>query len=322
MKSALHCHLLLPLARHSAAAAAPALGTLLRHARREEATTEDVGAWLCRRFAVARQQDWPEAPFAALADGLPANDGYWLCAAPVSLVLQRDSFTLAESTPALRLEQAQQLVDALNAHFAADGMRFYAADARRWYLHLAQPPDLRTFPLARVLGRDVQPFLPQGADGLQWHRLLNELQMLLHGHPLNAELEEQGVLPVNSVWLWGGGRLAAAAPRRDVEVWADDALARGLGLAHDSHMLALPASAQEWLQQADASREQLLVLPPDALERLEQDWFGPLLTMLRAGKIAGLTLHLAGDAVRSHSLGRGDLFKFWRRMRPVEDYLG
>lgn len=268
------------------------------------------------------------APFAALGDGLQP-DGYWLCADPVSLVLHRDSFALAECTPALRLEQAQQLVDALNRHFAADGMRFHAADARRWYLSLAQRPELRTHPLAQVLGRDIQPYLPQGGDGLKWHGLLNELQMLLHAHPVNADLEQDGAMQVNSVWLWGGGELAAGAPQPDLSVWADGALARGLALAHQSRLAALPSSAQDWLRQAHEAGEHLIVRPPlvlaeqqQKLERLENDWFAPLLEMLRKGSVARLTLHLAGETVNSFTVTRTDLWKIWHRARPLEDYLG
>ena len=268
------------------------------------------------------------APFAALGDGLQP-DGYWLRADPVSLVLHRDSFSLAECTPALRLEQAQQLVDALNRHFAADGMRFHAVDARRWYLSLAQRPELRTHPLAQVLGRDIQPRLPQGADGLKWHGLLNELQMLLHAHPVNADLEQDGAMPVNSVWLWGGGELVAGTPQPDLSVWANDALARGLALAHQSRLAALPSSAQDWLRHAHESGEHLVVHPllpsmdpQQALEWLENAWFAPLLDMLRKGRVARLTLHLAGDSVNSFTVMRADLWKFWHRARPLENYLG
>lgn len=329
MKSELHCQLLLPgcaRAALAASAAGPALRTILLHAQRERAGS--AADWLCARFNVARQQDAPAAPFAALGDGLQP-DGYWLCADPVSLVLHRDSFALAACTSALRLAQAQQLVAALNRHFAADGMRFHAADAGRWYLSLAQRPELRTHPLAQVLGRDIQPYLPQGSDGLKWHGLLNELQMLLHAHPVNAELEQEGAMPVNSVWLWGGGELAAGAPQPGLSVWADDALARGLALAHQSRLAALPSSAQDWLRQAHAAGEHLVIQPPlsaaapqQAWERLESDWFAPLLDMLRKGQVARLTLHLAGESVNSFSVTRADLWKFWHRARPLEDYLG
>jgi hypothetical protein len=329
LKSELHCQLLLPgFARGTlaASAAGPALRALLRHAQREIAG--NAVDWLCRRFDVAPQQDIPAAPFAVLGDGLQP-DGYWLCADPVSLVLHRDSFALAECTPALRMEQAQQLVEALNRHFAADGMCFHAADARRWYLNLAQRPDLRTHPLAQVMGRDIQPYLPQGSDGLKWHGLLNELQMLLHAHPVNADLEQGGEMPVNSVWLWGGGELVAGAPQPKLSIWADDALARGLAIAHQSRLAGLPSSARDWLRQAHDYGEHLVVHPrlpsmepQQALERLENDWFAPLQDMLRKGHVARLTLHLAGDTVHSFTVTRTDLWKFWRRTRPLENYLG
>lgn len=321
--SPVHCHLLLPLDRATLAAAPamPALAQLLRHAQREQAADEDAGAWLCRRFGVARQQDWPQAAFAALADGLPAEAGYWLHADPVSLVLQRDSFALAECTPQLTPEQARQLVAALNDHFAPDGMRFHCAAPRRWYLQLATATQLRTHPVSQVLGRDIQPWLPQGADGLTWHRWLNELQMLLHAHPINAALEEQRALPVNSVWLWGGGQLSKTQGAADLAVWADDPLTRGLTLAQGARLAPLPSSATAWLPQA-TDGEALLVLPQESLPNLERDWCAPLLASLRAGRLARLSLHLAGDTICSYTLTRRDLLKFWRRARPLETYLG
>jgi hypothetical protein len=304
------------------------LRALLRHARREQTYMDDGAAWLCARFGVARQQDWPAAPYAALGDGLQPGDSYWLYADPVSLVLQRDSFSLAESAPELTQEQAEQLVAALNAHFGADGMSFHAVTPRRWYLRLAQRPQLKTHPLAAALGRDIQPRMPQGTDGMQWHGWLNEVQMLLHAHAVNADLEERGMLPVNSVWLWGGGELANGPLRQDRAVWTDDPLARGLGLAHGCVTSPLPISAQEWAGQAAAVSDHLVVPAPvsddpqPALERLERDWFAPLLALLREDRIASLTLHLAGENVSSFAVTRRDFYKFWRRSRPLETYLG
>lgn len=332
MKSALHCRLLLPgFSRELAAGleSPPALRTWLRSAQRGETVAEDAAGWLCRRFGVARQQDVPAAPFAALGDGLQPDGAYWLHAEPVSLVLQRDSFALAGMTPALRPEHADALVDALNRHFAPDGMRFHVTAAGRWYLSLVARPDLRTHPLAQVLGRDIQWYLPQGGDGLKWHGLINELQMLLHAHPVNAELEQAGAMPVNSLWLWGGGDLVAGAPQPALSVWANDALARGLALSHGSRLDGLPASAGDWLRQAQGADEHLVVLPAlhtdepqQDLDRWEHDWFAPILAMLQGGKLASATLYLAGETVTGFTVTRRDLMKFWRRARPLERYLG
>lgn len=317
MKFPLHCHLFVPIpfAEHDSF---PALQSLLQFARPEKGTSH-AGAWLCERFGVRPQQDVPVAPYAALGDGLPVEEGYWLCADPVSLLLQRDSFGLMEAPEALQQTQAEQLVASLNKHFVADGMRFFVAAPRRWYLHLAQKPALRTQPLAAVLHRDIQAFLPAGTEGLHWHRLLNEVQMLLHAHPVNAELEELGEPPVNSVWPWGGGELVRGnAP--GFHTWADDALSRGLALAHGGGYSPLPRTAQAWLGTAEKDAEHLVVLP-GLTPQLERDWLAPLLQAVRGGNLV-LTLHIAGTQVRSYSLTRRDFLKFWRRARPLEHYLG
>lgn len=330
MKSELQVELLLPQGVMAGAlqADASALSELLRCAQPLARSAGDEQAWLCRRFEVAQQQDWPLAPFACVGDGLVAGGDYWLCADPVHLLLLRDSFSVVDAD-ALDAAQAQRLVDALNAHFGQDGLQFFAARPDRWYLRLAQAPRLHTTPLAQVLGRDLQKLLPQGEDAMQWHARLNEMQMLLHGHALNVELEQQGRLPVNSLWLWGGGVHPGRCTPQPLHAWTHDAAVCGLALAHGGSAAALPASAAQWLRQAGTGRH-LLVLdgarreqPLAAWQRLQADWLVPLLPALRAGALASLALHLAhGGRVHSYLLRRTDLRKFWRRSRSLGVYLG
>lgn len=325
MKSAIHCQVLLPGILPGKLQAPSALQTWLRFARHEPAIAS-ADAWLCQQFGVARQQDWPLAPFACLAEDMQAEAGYWLCATPAHLVLQRDSFALADA--ALDLPQAQALVQALNAHFSPDGLHFHAPHAQRWYLHLPQAPQLQTVPYAQALGRDIQPLLPRGGDALHWHRWLNELQMLLHAHPVNQAREEAGQLPINSVWLWGGGELPSGTPREDIAVHADDPAVRGLAKAHGCSWAPLPAAARDW--RAAAASQQLIVLnpldlsdPQAALENLDAQWLAPLLAELRAGRIARLSLWLEGTHdLRGFTLARGDLYRFWRRASTLKAALG
>lgn len=314
------CDLFLPVPSAAALHGAdfPALRALLRPARllQREAMTAPV--WLCRRFGVAPQQDMPSAPYAALGDGLPAQEGYWLHADPVALLLQRDGFVLAEAAATLQLSRSRRLAETLNRHFADCGMHFYVAAPRRWYLRLTLPPALQTCEIARVLGRNIRDFLPGGADGLHWHRRLNELQMLLHEHPVNVELEAEGMPAVNSVWLWGGGSLAAL-PAHDLRVWADDALPRGLALASGCALYGLPRTAEDWLAQAGGGAHHVVL--PAWSAAICREWLAPLQDAVRRGRIE-LTLHLAGERIGSHALARRDFLKFWRRPRPLEAYLG
>ena len=47
----------------------------------------------------------------------------------------------------------------------------------------------------------LEAFLPNGSDLKRWQKLLTELQMLLHAHPVNAARVQRGARPINSLWL-------------------------------------------------------------------------------------------------------------------------
>lgn len=54
-------------------------------------------------------------------------------------------------------------------------------------------------------GQDVGDWWPTGAQWQPWRRLLNEIQMTWHEHPVNETRQENGQAPINGVWLYGGG---------------------------------------------------------------------------------------------------------------------
>ena len=82
--------------------------------------------------------------------------------------------------------------------------------------------------------------------------LLNEIQVLLHQHPLNAARRARGLTPVNSLWLWGGGRLPAVSTSKLHGVIGDDLLLRALaaraGLAQQARTAeTVGAATRGWL---------------------------------------------------------------------------
>jgi len=72
-----------------------------------------------------------------------------------------------------------------------------------------------------VIGRNVDAWLPRQPEAKRLRRLQNEVQMLLHRHPVNAAREAAGALAVNSFWLSGCGR---AQPDQRTEVHFDSRL--------------------------------------------------------------------------------------------------
>src|SRR5216684_1394232 len=303
--------------------------TLMARGRRRRIASVSPEAWLFGRFGVERQRDWPVAPYTLLADGGAPERHFWMRADPVHLQVGRDSLGLADSA-AFEVSRAESeaLVDTLNRHFGR-AMLFYSTRPARWYVRLEKAPDMQTTPAAAARGAAIDEKLPSGPDAMRFHALMNEAQMLLHEHPVNAERETRGEPALNSVWFWGGGVIAAAKDRPFSTVVGDDPLARGLALAAGIPVRALPKDAGSMLADLGEEGVALVVLdaPREAQLRerraaLERDWFGPLLAALKSGRIGMLTLQLCGaDSLLEVETVRSDLRYFWRRRKPLSAYV-
>ncbi|HYR05969.1 MAG TPA: hypothetical protein VEP71_04730 [Gallionella sp.] len=303
-----------------------ARGALTGSVRTEEKSSlEDL---LCELFGVPCAADAPIAPISAVFDGL--GEGCWLRADPVNLRLQRDQLVLLPDVGG-DAGEAAQLCAALNEHFAGQGMEFFAPHPQRWYMRLDRLPDIETVPLSQAAGRNVRGLLPSGREAAYWHRVFNEIQMLLHSHPANEAREARGALPINSLWLWGGGCAENVSPQK-----VYDSVSSGEPLA-EMFAVAAGASFAEWSERwrdlggdrqllvwtglRSALRRGDLVAWRTALQEFEAGYAQPLWQALRAGKIAQLQVDvLGGDHVRRLLLTQVSTWAFWRRAKPLAHY--
>ena len=152
----------------------------------------------------------PQKPNAALAwqqAGNNAGSAYWLYAAPVHLILQRDSFSMAEPAPLpLESTESEALTSALNKHFEADGLMFFWHQ-NTWFLSLKTNPNIHTTAPQNVINKDINAFLPTGEGAIQWAKFQNEIQMLLFDHPINLAREAKHLPAINSIWCYGLGTI-------------------------------------------------------------------------------------------------------------------
>jgi hypothetical protein len=322
----------------------PALERLLGRAVRTIGAPVGVYDWLGDaaglRLLLAEGTPIPAAALSLLGDGGTPGTSGWLRADPVHLRVDRDQLLL-DALPAATLSDgdAARLVATLNAHFAADGMKFSATDARSWYVETGEPPHASFTPLSEASGSNADLLRPQGPDAMAWQRIGNEVQMLLHEHPVNQAREARGELPVNSVWFWGAGVLPQAAELRYRQICSDDPVARGIAILGGVHAAPAPRSANQWLEREAESgegrylvmleglrkavREQGIDAWRSALQDCEHDWFAPLQEALRHDRIGMLTIHaLAPHCTLSAEIISGDLVKFWRRAKPLAVYAG
>ena len=183
-----------------------ALGQLLAYAEADVTSALSLIDWLGRCFDL--QASWGVAPTEATAiSDLPAANVYR--ADPMALVADRQAVhTLYGAALNLSLPDARLLAQRLNDTFVEDGIRIHVAAADRWYLNFDRPRDVRTQAPDVIRRFMAHELLPVGADGRWWRRLFTEMQMVLHGAPVNARREADGLPRVNAVWLWGEGQTA------------------------------------------------------------------------------------------------------------------
>jgi hypothetical protein len=207
-------------------------------------------------------------------------------------------------------EEADELIAAANALAGAMDARLLRV-ADRWFLQAARRWDLRAEPLAAAVGQPLPAALPSGADASGWNRLLTEIQMTWHTHPVNEAREARGEPTINSLWLHGGGawsplkRGAYASVLADAPEWRGAAQAASVGFE--------PADARP-------ANDALVVWDDLLLPRLLQDWTG-WVDALRGwdDRMAALSrssmvdVVLAGGAtVRRLRSRPADRLKFWR----------
>ncbi len=301
----------------------PALRGLIGRGDASNEPCEDESAWLCTQFGIARQTDWPVAPVCLSGEGTDPGANYWLLADPVHLRLQRDGLILLPPDAlTITNDEAQALCASLNIHFAAEGFHFVAPQAQHWYLTRARRARIRTRALARVAGRDINHLLPEGEDGLEWHRIGNEIQMLLHAHPINAQREQRGALAINSLWCSGGGTLPPVRTAFQ-SVIGSSALARGLAkIAQIDFTAAQQGFAStrggqvlvELREVATAAMRLDTTAWPAAFDDLERRWFEPVAHALKMGRLRELDIvTVANQREYRWSVKRRHRYRWWRR---------
>lgn len=309
----------------------PVLHALLGRGRRVRRPAVPAERWLCEAFGIkgGELRELPIGALRLLGDGGDPGTDAWLCADPVHLRFSRNTLVVDAAGPDLGMDEAAQLVAALNEHLADFG-EFLAPHPRRWYLRAKAAPRIATHSPAAVAGRTLEPFLPQGEDARDWRRLINEAQVLLHNHPLNAAREAAGRPTANSLWPWGAGPLPAAARTPVPEVHADHPLALGLAKLAVIPATPLPARLDDAVPQGLTFLETLSEAAQSldaaawraGLAELEARWFAPALAALKARRVHGLRLTALGDdAVVDVTLDAGDLWQFWRRPKMLADLI-
>jgi hypothetical protein len=142
------------------------------------------------------------------------------------------------------------------------------------------------------------------------------MQMLLHDHAINQSREQNGLVPINSLWLSGGGLKQAPEVAVKRNIFAKSALVRGLASVNGLDVLEIPQSANQLFRK---NTDVLLELnEPSDVQSVD---FDGLIKALKLGDLKQINLYIEYQGqVLQANIRRIDVFKFWRRIKPMNHY--
>lgn len=318
--SAAHC------AGRGEAVRLPAADWLVARGRPRPGASGDWRRWVLADAGLGADalDRFPAGPCVFLARTGREPQGAWACAEPVHLLTALDHLQLGSPVPLpLDAAEREELVGALNGHFADSGFRLHATERGGWLCEC--PPGLRcaAYEPFAAIGGNLRDLQPSGPDAARIRALVNEAQMLLHEHPVNERRAARGESPVNSVWLWGIGAAGARSAGARGTLVSDDDWLVGLWRLHGGAVRPVAELARVLARSDGVVR---VAIAPDStgrgaaaeLTRLERDVLEPLRESLVTGRVSAATLSIGGWTIELDARAR---WRFWRRGRNLVEVL-
>ncbi len=212
----------------------------------------------------------------------------WAVITPCHWAMGREHATLTEpATLDITEAESRTLLATMQPYFATEGITLHYAAPTRW---LARGDVFRSLPTAsldRVLGRNVDRWLP-ASKAIKL--LQNEMQMLLYTHPVNDERTAKAQRSINSFWVSGSGALnEPATANMQVNL---------------TRILAQAAFANDWTAYTEAWTQ------------LDATGTAQLLAQQNSGQIVRLSLCGESNAMTFETTQHGLLTKIKNALSP------
>jgi hypothetical protein len=313
--------LLLPEMKRCVAAQSVARGVLARWVSRADRVA-DAESGMDSALKSALRWHGTHLPVAALTREYDAHDAsghLWLRADPAHV---RADMTTARMLACgdLGLDAAEciKISRDLKPLFGDFGFEFDACTSNRWYLHAPLGADLPDAASPdEAMGDDLKLHLPKGAAGKRWRALFNEVQVLLHNHPVNQARLERGAVSVNSLWFWGAGALPSWV-KADLQCVFTDAIVI-TELARLAAVKTVPLDVQMFtdsIRAFEGESSVLLDLTGLRGDALDRDWLQAVDSLLQRRDLTDVQLVFeSGERFRVRPMHR---FRFWRSVRELQ----
>jgi hypothetical protein len=246
-----------------------------------------------------------------------------LLATPVHYLAEMTNVRLAaDGILALRAWEAENLADDFNRVWHDAGVRCVVGKFAELLCIFDRPLRAATHDPEAILDHHIDGYLPGGEDAPRLRQLMSEIEMWLFDHPVNRGRLADGLVPVNGLWLWGGGATLEAMPAlRGWVAGGGDPFFRlfdaGDSLNATGAGAGAGAGAGVGAGAGAAASSAVIVVaespgaPP--WREIESRWLLPALEQLRSRRLVRLDL---SAGARCYRVSARWSRRFWRRPRP------
>jgi len=291
--------------------------------RGEKETIDSKAIALANLFTLTytEAETFPIAAIMAFGAGIDASTGYWMCADPVNLYPDLDHVLLFDKNSFdLAKHELAQLVSEMDEMLLEDGISTHHGHQQSLFFRTTDKSDVVFTPISEVSGKNILQHLPEGEDAAKWRLLQNEMQMHMTQSQINRDREEKGIVPVNGLWLWGGGYLLRAKYKQVFDVvYANNLF--GKGLAKITSMNA--DKLCENIDAIDPAKNNMVVF--DVVEdnaaawgkflmNIEKQWLQPALALIKKNELDTLTILTGKIKIK---FTKQHLSRFWRRSKKA-----
>jgi len=196
-----------------------------------------------------------------------------------------------------------------------------------WLMHLKDCIPAQHYPhYLSVIGKKAGPFIEQGKQSLEWYKLMNEMQMFMHQHEINSRRLESDLLPINSLWFWGAGKLSILS-KKDIDWYCDDEL-----LSRFARISGINCAKQKEVKTAALNCDSVIIdlalmaalkIHHEAslqtiLSEMETQLFKPLLQRIKSHKYI---LRLRSGSSNDLILGPYYTYQCWKKPKSLIDFI-
>jgi hypothetical protein len=248
-----------------------------------------------------------------------------MCADPIHLEVGMNDIILTEKISDLTDEEALELIEILNQHFKLDGLEFIFGTSQHWYISFPADELVQTTPIDLVLKKNISGFLATSPQR-NWQRIQNEVQMLLHSAAVNQNREMAGLVPVNSLWFWGGGQPQQSKHQVQKLFCSDETQGKTFAMVADCNWQALPREGDQLLKNASGLNFVILdqlFMPAihDNLEAyqhelssIDENYIKPLLQAWQQNNIDLIIHDCNGIKIKPLKV---PVWKFWKKPKSL-----